>query len=131
MSIDYLSKERIIELNLLVLTIIKVKKADTHKVGNVSKLIKVLDLCKKSSGDIYDKAIILFKGIINEHPFVSGNRRTAFLATKLFLLTNDSKFGIKDDSSKASIMLGIREGFYSDEEIKELLKNGKIREFRR
>ncbi len=73
----------------------------------------------------------MLKGLIQKHAFASGNRRTAFLATKYFLQENKEKFGPKDDSSKSKVMIGIREQYYSDEEIKEWLKNGKVKEFSR
>ena len=73
---------------------------------------------------------ILALGII-KIPFASGNRRTAFITVKDFLLMNKAKFRVKDDPAYAKIMTGIRESFYSIEEIKEWLKNGKIKEFRR
>jgi len=50
---------------------------------------------------------------------------------KEFVIINKENFGIKDDPSQSRIMLGIREGFYSDKEIKEWIKNGKIRKFKR
>jgi len=77
------------------------------------------------------KQPILLKGLIQTHPFASGNRRTAFIVAKEFVIINKENFGIKDDPSQSRIMLGIREGFYSDKEIKEWIKNGKIRKFKR
>ncbi len=71
------------------------------------------------------------KGLIQKHVFASGNRRTAFLVTKYYLQQNNLPFGIKDNPNHARVMLGIREGYYSDEEIKEWIINGKIREFKR
>ena len=71
------------------------------------------------------------KGIISAHAFASGNRRTAFLTTKGFLFVNKAKFKIKNDPMYAKVMTGIREGYYSDDEIVGWLKNGKIREFKR
>jgi len=50
---------------------------------------------------------------------------------KYFLLINNAKTKISDDPSNSRIMLGIREGYYSNEEIKEWIKNGKVREFKR
>ncbi|MDO8538716.1 MAG: type II toxin-antitoxin system death-on-curing family toxin [archaeon] len=90
-----------------------------------------MDDCKQNDGDLFDKAVILLKGIIKGHPFASGNRRTAFIAMKYFLITNNHKIGIDDNPENAKIMLGIREGYYSDNEIKEWIKNGKIRQFKR
>ena len=71
------------------------------------------------------------KGIIQKHPFASGNRRTAFIVAKEFLLDNRAHFKIMDDPSYARVMQGIRENFYTNEELKEWIKNGKIREFNR
>jgi prophage maintenance system killer protein len=63
--------------------------------------------------------------------FASGNRRTAFLATKYMLSRNKARLGIKDIENQAKVMQGIREDFYSDDEIKEWIKDGKIRKFER
>lgn len=123
--------EKIIEYNLLLLDIIKAKKADKSELLSYSKLKQVIEECKNLKGDIYDKAVVLLKGLIQKHPFASGNRRTAFIVTKEFLLKNKAKMGVKDDPKQAKIVVGIREGFYSDNEIKEWLKKGDIHEFKR
>lgn len=127
----YPTTERIIEYNLLVLNIIKVKKADKPEVLNKQKIIDIVKQCKELNGDIYDKAAFLMMSLIQQHPFASGNRRTAFIVTKDFLMTNKGKFKIKDDPKYARVMLGIREKFYKDGEIKEWLRTGDINEFRR
>jgi prophage maintenance system killer protein len=80
---------------------------------------------------VYDRALVLLKGLIQKHPFSSGNRRTAFIVTKDFILSNNERFKIKDDPKHARVMQGIREQYYSDEEIKEWIQHGKIREFKR
>jgi len=129
--ITYPTAEKIIEYNILVLSIIKVKKADRAEVLSRSRLRAIIDECKKLKGGIHDKAVVLLKGLIQEHPFASGNRRTAFVVTKEFLLHNKKKFKIKDDPKHARVMQGIRENYYKDMEIKEWIKNGKIREFKR
>ncbi|MEK6938150.1 MAG: type II toxin-antitoxin system death-on-curing family toxin [Nanoarchaeota archaeon] len=130
-KVMYPSPERIIEYNLLVLELIKVKRADSPKVLSLDRLKGVVQECTDKEGDIYDKAVILLKGLVQKHPFASGNRRTAFITTKDFLLRNKVKFGITDDFHYARVMLGIRERYYSDEEIKGWIKYGKIREFSR
>ena len=91
----------------------------------------VIKDCERNRGDLYDKAITLLKGLIQKHPFSSGNRRTAFITTKYFIKINKGKFNIKDDPYYARVMLGIRERYYSDDEIKNWIKNGKIKEFKR
>jgi len=130
-NIAYPTPEKVIEYNLLVLTIIKVKKADQPKVLNYHAIVCVIEECKKLEGDVYDKAICLLKGLIQKHPFASGNRRTAFVVVKDFLLSNDGVFRVKDDPNYARVMQGIRENYYLDDEIMEWIKNGKIKEFKR
>ena len=130
-KVIYPTIEKIIEYNALALKLLKVKKADKAEVLNRSKIMDVIEKCQDCEGDIYDKAVMLLKGLIQNHPFASGNRRTAFITTKDFLLTNKAKIGIRDDPKYANVMLGIRERYYLDEEIKEWIKNGKIKEFKR
>ena len=62
------------------------------------------------------------KEIIKQH---------AFITTKFFVIQNKGKFKIKDNPSYAKVMQGIRENYYSEEEIKEWIKNGKIKTFKR
>lgn len=130
-EVYYPTAEKIIEFNFLILKLIKVKKADKSVVLSYGKINEIIDICKKEKGNLYDKAAILLKEIIQKHPFASGNRRTAFVVAKDFLLKNNAKFGISDDPTQAKIMIGIREHFYTNEEIKEWIQNGKIREFKR
>ena len=130
-EISYPTSDRVIEYNYLALQFIKVKKADKPKVLSYNKIVEIIKDCKAKKGDVYDKAVVLLRGIVQKHAFASGNRRTAFITTKEFVLSNGAKFGIKDDPLNAKVMLGIREGYYDDEELKEWIKNGKIREFKR
>ena len=129
--IIYPTIEKIIEYNFLVLNFLKVKKADTPRVLSKTKLYHIVEGCKKVKGDRYDKGAFLFTELIRQHAFASGNRRTAFIVTKEFLVTNKARFKIKDDPRQARMMTGIREGFYTQHEIKEWIKNGKIRAFKR
>jgi len=119
-DITYPTVERIIEYNYLALTLIKVKRADEPKVLDRGKLIDVLARCQDAEGDIYDKAVCLLTGLVQKHPFASGNRRTAFIAAKGFLVGNGAPFRIKDEPKMAKVLLGIREGYYSNNEVKEL-----------
>ncbi len=81
-DIIYPTTEKIIEYNLLVLELIKAKKADKPEILNKSRITEVIYACEDKDGDVYDKAIVLLKGLIQKHPFASGNRRTAFITTK-------------------------------------------------
>jgi len=55
-KIAYPTTNKIIEYNLIILNIIKVKKADKPEVLSYEKIKEVINECKKYKGDIYDKA---------------------------------------------------------------------------
>jgi death-on-curing protein len=129
--LEYPSIEKIVEFNLLSLSIIKAKRADSSKVLSRAKIEHVLVFCKEFEGDVFDKAVVLLKGLVQAHAFASGNRRTAFLAMKYFLVMNNRKTGIEDTPENAKVLLGIRENYYSGEEIREWIMHGKIKEFKR
>ncbi|MFA6328572.1 MAG: type II toxin-antitoxin system death-on-curing family toxin [Candidatus Micrarchaeia archaeon] len=130
-DVAYPSVERIVEFNFLVLTLIKVKKADSHRVLSYPKIMEAVEECQNAEGDIYKKAAALLEALVKKHAFASGNRRTAFIAAKSFVLSNGGKFKIVDDPNYARVMQGVREDYYSNEEIMEWIKHGKIREFKR
>ena len=127
----YPSAEKIIEYNKVFLKEIKVKKADQPKVLSYLKIKDIIEECKNLKGSIYDKSAILLKGLIQKHPFTSGNRRTALFTALTFLKKNNVDTKIKDDPKHAKILTGIREDFYTHKEISNWLENGKIKEFKR
>lgn len=127
--LQYPSREQIIELNKQLLEKVRVKKADKHEVLLPSAIEFVIEEVRMSYGDTYDKATILLVGLTQKfHIFGSGNRRTAFEATRVFLVLNGEEFRAEVNPRA---MQGIREGFYSKKEIKEWLKGNGIREFNR
>lgn len=87
-SVKYPTVEELIELNLLVLRELPVKRADKHEVRSKVALGQVLEEAKNEPGDIYDKAAVLLIGIVKKHPFASGTRRTAIAAAISFLRLN-------------------------------------------
>ena len=129
--VDYPSLDKVIELNVLGLSTIKAKKSDAPKVLSKVKILNVLESCADTQGSVFDKAVVLLKGLVQAHAFASDNRRTAFLSTKYFLVLNGSKTRVADNPENARVLLGIRENFYSDEEIREWIQHGQIKAFRR
>lgn len=63
------------------------------------------------------------------HAFASGNRRTAFAVTMEFMKANGERLPVLTDAR--NVLSGIREGFYTKEDVKEWLKGNGIREFQR
>jgi death-on-curing protein len=45
---------------------------------------------------IFEKAAVLLRGVIADHPFVDGNKRTAMLASLTLLKINGYRFTIKE-----------------------------------
>jgi len=118
--------DEIIEVNKNVLKEIRLKRADSHRVASRQKIEDVLRKVQAEEGDAYLKAAILLIQLTKAHAFVSGNRRTAYAATKLFLKANGKTLDIEVDPR---VLTGIREGFYQTEEVVEWLKGHGIRAF--
>ncbi len=129
--IEYPSPEKIAEFNLLALSVIKAKKSDAPKLLSHAKLVAAIKACESFEGDLFDKAAVLLTKLVQAHAFASGNRRTAFITTKYFLVMNNKKMGIEDNPKNAKILVGMRENYYSHQQIKEWIQNGKIKEFKR
>jgi len=129
--VTYQTPERIIEYNVLVLSTVQAKKADKPELLSRQKLIAALEASQNSTGDVYDRAVLLLQGLVRAHAFASGNRRTAFLATKDFILENQGAFAVRDDEKNARVLQGVREGFYTADDVKHWFKTGKIHEFKR
>ena len=83
---------------------------------------------KKKGDGLVDKAVVLLKGVAQEHPFASGNRRTAVVAAIKFLRMNGQSVSLEHNPK---ILQGIRENYYSDKEIHDWLVGGEMREFKR
>jgi len=122
----FLTVDEIIEVNQRVLKEIRVKKADSHRVANLRKIEDVLRNVQAEGGDVYWKAALLLTQLTKAHAFESGNRRTAYASTKLFLEANGKAVDFEVDPK---VLTGVREGFYRTKEIVEWLKGNGIRAF--
>ncbi len=49
--------------------------------------------------DIFTLAAMYADGIVNNHPFIDGNKRTGFLAAALFLETNGYRFNASEEDA--------------------------------
>jgi len=127
----YPTVEEIQYYNTIAIEMFRKSKHDKAKTINVSYIEKALKKVKKLQGNLYDKAALMLYELTLIHAFESGNKRTAFLTTKKYVLNNEGKFNIPDLTNNVKVMIGIRENYYTLNEIKEWIKNGKIKEFRR
>ncbi len=65
--------------------------------------------------DICALAVAYASGITRNHPFIDGNKRTAFLAAYVFLSINGLQL-VADEVSATQSMLGLSAGDMSEEE---------------
>ena len=73
---------------------------------------------------VEDKAARLGFGIINNHPFVDGNKRTGLLAMLVFLETN-GVFLTYSDEELVTIGLNVASGEASDKDMREWINKHK------
>jgi len=126
--IIYPSADELVETNERVLEQIQVKRADRHGVLSRKKLEDAIEDARNEEGDLYDKAAVLLTELVRGHAFASGVRRTAYAATISFLRINGEK---PDTSHDPKVLTGIRERFYTKDEVKRWLKGNEIRPFSR
>ena len=129
--LDYPSVEEIQYYNTIAIEMFRKSKHDEAKTINVSYIEKAIEKVKNKQNNLYDKAALMLYELTRIHAFESGNKRTAFLTTKKFVLKNKGRFNIPDSTDNVKIMIGIRENYYTLDEIKEWIKDGKIKEFGR
>jgi death-on-curing family protein len=122
----YLTAVQLAETNRTVLKEIKVKKADSYRVLSRSALDEIVEKMETEGSDVYEKAAILLVDLTRRHPFASAVRRTAYAAAKLFLEANGEQIHVKYEPK---VLQGVRERFYSGDEIVNWLKGNEIRKF--
>jgi death-on-curing protein len=66
--------------------------------------------------DVVDLGCVLLLAIARNHPFLQGNKRTAFAAMVAFLGANNYRFEISDHAPNAEHIIAAIEGRMSDEE---------------
>ena len=128
MDIKYPTEQQIIDANEYVLETIRVRKADRHKVLTPERITGAIQLAQNEDGDLYAKAAVLVSSLTKGHAFDSGNRRTAVSVAETFLNSNGENVNLVHNPN---VLQGIREGFYTKDEIKQWLKGVEIRPFKR
>ena len=84
--------------------------------GLESALARPQNLAAYGEADSADLAAAYAFGIARNHPFVDGNKRTAWVLARLFLATNDLRFEFeKTDATR--VMLALAAGELTEEEL--------------
>lgn len=123
MTIVYPTVKNVVDVNYRVLKLYKATKAERHNTLSISKIDGVLNRVKSKRGDLLDKASVLLQGTIQAHAFESANKRTAYLVTMEFLLTNQGGMPLKK-RDEVYFLYEIREGKRDLEDIRLWLSKG-------
>ena len=86
-----------------------------------SALARPQHLAAYADPDVFDLAAAYASGIVRNHPFVDGNKRTAFVAATLFLLDHGYEL-IAPDTAAVAAMLQLAEGEASPAEFAAWLR---------
>jgi len=86
-----------------------------------SALFRPQNLASYGDPDLAALAAAYGFGIVRNHPFVDGNKRTAFTATELFLALNGQEL-IADDPSCVVTMLRLAEGSLSEKAFEDWIR---------
>ncbi|MBA3068475.1 MAG: type II toxin-antitoxin system death-on-curing family toxin [Hyphomonas sp.] len=70
-----------------------------------SALARPLNAFAYGVEDIFDLAALYAAGVVKNHPFVDGNKRTGFILSELFLNANGWSLDAADDDVIASVLL--------------------------
>jgi len=122
-SIDWLNKDEIIAVHEQVLAA-HGGSAGIRDEGLLdSALGRPRHLAAYGQGDLFDWAAAYAHGIANNHPFIDGNKRTAFVAAALFLECNGWRI-IAPEEQVVQMMLGLADKSVSQEAAAQWLREG-------
>jgi death-on-curing protein len=74
-----------------------------------SALARPLNIYVYQNGDIFECAAAYAEGIIRNHPFIDGNKRTAFTSASIFLARNGLFLKPQQDKNHEDIMVEVAE----------------------
>jgi death on curing protein len=72
---------------------------------------------------IFDKTAAYLFHLIQNHPFVDGNKRTASMAAMIFFASNCKKEFTIFDAEYQEIILGVAQGFVTKKRIAKFFRN--------
>ena len=87
-----------------------------------SALARPLNLAAYGEPDVAALAAAYGYGIARNHPFIDGNKRTAFVCTELFLALNGASLSA-DDANCVATMLALAAGDLAEADFASWLRN--------
>lgn len=95
---DYLTAEQILFIHYRLVS----ETGGEHGLRDLKLLESAVAQPRQTLGneelypDIFDKAVALMESLVNNHPFIDGNKRTGIACTVLFLQRNGTTFSAKN-----------------------------------
>jgi len=90
-----------------------------------SALARPINRAAYGEGDAFDMAAAYAFGIPRNHPFVDGNKRTAYVAAELFLMKNGYLLAASDQAAVLAV-LQLAEGTMTEEAFVTWLRENSI-----
>lgn len=117
----WLPADLIIEFNKLIVA----ETAEPHVLRDVgaleNALAKPINYWSYGEVDAVVLAIALLVGIGRNHPFLQGNKRTAFAAADYFLDLNGYELTVEDSTDLADFVIDVINGDVSEQRLVETL----------
>jgi death-on-curing protein len=121
-AIDWISKEESLAVHEQVLAAHGGSAGIRDEGLLESALGRPRHLAAYGQGDLFDWAAAYAHGIANNHPFIDGNKRTAFVAAALFLECNGWCV-IAPEEQVVQIMVGVADKSVSQEAVAQWLRD--------
>lgn len=121
---NYLQSEEILQIHSMIVD----ETGGSHGLRDRGALQAIVELPKQSFGGkplyegIFSKAAVYSRGVIMNHPFIDGNKRTGMTAATIFLRDNGYKFAAQKGEIEKMALKIIKDGL-EIEEIAKWLKN--------
>lgn len=117
----YPSKEQVVLIHDEIIESFSKEKGELN-LGNLeATLERVKDYKGENSEALFWKATIMLERIILGHPFIDGNKRTAYEATKVFLQANGCAL-IAEEDEVIDLLVGIAKSKKNRHSIKSWLE---------
>lgn len=86
-----------------------------------SALARPRNLYEYGEADIFDLAAAYTAGIVKNHPFVDGNKRTGFLAGAAFMEINGCRFSASE-AGATQVIMGLAAGNLTEHQLADFLR---------
>jgi death on curing protein len=115
----WISKEDILAIHEMVID----ETGGSHGVRDEALLESALSRPQNSfhyeNVDTFGMASAYAEGICQNHPFIDGNKRTAFLAGATFLQANGYEIGVEQGNEQHEVFMGLANGEISREQLSD------------